>query len=291
MDVFYLPVLVLVVGQLNGKAFAGHSLAFIIIAAFFAPDPPGGNKVGSPSAGLGETQHRECLAADIQESTCAFSAGSGHMFAKSKTPSTPQIGKARKSTWVRSSYGIRCVPNKDTCDPIRERLKSEVASRISDRQPSDCRHPLCSPFILSRGHCLLVTLEPCFLPSSPVLTFCSVCSSLDHQRSGSLTLTEGGAQSGCIWTQGALVPNNGEREAWVREIEYLDMRLNEIKAFASQVVSPSQDGLQSRLSWNMEAYLALGGKSELQKLFIRLALPWEPWAAKRSPHVPVGPGD
>lgn len=45
MDVFYWPVLVLVVGQLNGKAFAGHSLAFIIIAAFFATDPPGGNTV------------------------------------------------------------------------------------------------------------------------------------------------------------------------------------------------------------------------------------------------------
>lgn len=45
MNVFYWPVLVLVVGQLNGKAFAGHSLAFIIIAAFFAPDLPGGNMV------------------------------------------------------------------------------------------------------------------------------------------------------------------------------------------------------------------------------------------------------
>lgn len=98
MDVFYWPVLVLMIGQLNGKYFAGNSLAFIIIAAFFAPDPPEGRKVGSPSAGLGETQHRECLTADIKESTCVFSAGSRHMFAKSETPSTPQRGRARKST-------------------------------------------------------------------------------------------------------------------------------------------------------------------------------------------------
>lgn len=45
MDVFYWPVLVLVVGQLNGKASAGHSLALIIIAPFFALHPPGSNMV------------------------------------------------------------------------------------------------------------------------------------------------------------------------------------------------------------------------------------------------------
>lgn len=35
----------------------------------------------------------------------------------------------------------------------------------------------------------------------------------------------------------------------------------------------------------MEAYLALGGKSELPKLFIRLALPWEPFEQLTDLHM------
>lgn len=44
MDVFYWPVWVLGVGQLNGEAFAGRSSGLIIIVAFFAQGPPGGGK-------------------------------------------------------------------------------------------------------------------------------------------------------------------------------------------------------------------------------------------------------
>lgn len=133
-------------------------------------------------------------------------------------------------------------PNVDTSDPIRERLRSEVASRISDCQPSDCRHPLCSPFTLSRGHCLLVTsvLFPTSITSSHFL-LCLLFSGPQKFRKPDPHRVRGIVRM--QMDAGARMPNDKEREAWVRETEYLDMRWNEIKAFvlASQEVSLSQD--------------------------------------------------
>lgn len=94
MDVFYWPVLVLVVGQLNGEAFAEHSSVFLIIAAFFAHGPVGGNKVLDGE----ETQHPACPTVTYRNQPALSLQGVRPGLQSLRRFPTPRIGKARKST-------------------------------------------------------------------------------------------------------------------------------------------------------------------------------------------------